>query len=447
MCDTIVATPETTIDATMILAKNSDRDPDEVQLVHFIPPATHKDTKLKCTWISIPQVRKTSGVLISRPFWMWGGEMGANDHGLAIGNEAVFTREPHEKTGLTGMDLLRLALERCASAPAALECITDLLKVHGQGGNCGYRQRMVYHNSFIIADKKEAWILETAGRYWAARRVKGTGSISNGLTIGEEYDLCSHGLEDYARRKGYLKKHASFSFRDSFSDTFYTFFSKCSRRQARTADLLSRKPGMTGTRTMMSILRDHGSDEDTPPPHMTDMGTVCMHAAFGPLRASQSTSAFVAHLRGDIPVYWMTAGSGTCTGTYKPLYLNGGGPDFLPGESSPEYAADIPWWRHEVLHRLALMRYGSWHPSLSAERDRLEEAFIKDEKKLYASVRRGGKTAAGKLNDFSKGCFAVSRSEEEKWIDLLREAGPDSGIPMLYRYFWRGRNRRVKLPQ
>ena len=43
---------------------------------------------------------------------MWGAEMGANQHGVVIGNKAVWSRMPLNRgVALTGMDLLRLALE------------------------------------------------------------------------------------------------------------------------------------------------------------------------------------------------------------------------------------------------------------------------------------------------------------------------------------------------
>ena len=41
-----------------------------------------------------------------------------------------------------------------------------------------------YHSSFIVADGEAAWVFETAGRYWAAKRVRGAATISNALTIG-----------------------------------------------------------------------------------------------------------------------------------------------------------------------------------------------------------------------------------------------------------------------
>src|SRR3954447_18486615 len=164
MCDTLVASPEYTADGALWFAKNSDREPGEAQIVEQLPALIQKSATLQCTYLEIPQESRTNEIVISRPLWMWGAEMGAIQHGVAIGNEAVFTKLPYAKVGLTGMDLLRLALERSATARDALDTITDLIAKHGQGGGAGYRNRKFrYHNSFLIADPAEAWVLETAG--------------------------------------------------------------------------------------------------------------------------------------------------------------------------------------------------------------------------------------------------------------------------------------------
>ncbi len=188
----------------MLFAKNSDRDPNEAQVLRWYAGARarRRAATLRCTWSEIAQVARTHAVLLSQPWWMWGAEMGANEHGVVIGNEAVFTRGARDRRDkeapapLLGMDLLRLALERAATADEAVGVIVDLLERHGQGGSCSHEHpRFTYDNSFLVADPDGAVVLETAGRRWATEQVTGPGrSISNGLTIA--------GFADELRRPG-----------------------------------------------------------------------------------------------------------------------------------------------------------------------------------------------------------------------------------------------------
>ena len=421
MCDTMVATPDATSDGIMLFAKNSDREPNEAQYPEIIPAATHPEgSSLKCTYIEIPQAARTNRVLLSRPFWIWGAEMGSNEHGLTIGNEAVFTREPRSKTpALIGMDLIRLALERCANSGGAIDLIIKLIDTYGQGGNCGFTHEMHYHNSFIICDPREAWVLETAGRKWAAKRIRGVYAISNGLTIGNDWDRACPQLIDEKRRKG-----EGFSFSRACSDRIYTTFSDSRRRRARAMELLSVSP--PDPARMMEILRDHYDEEID---KKITGASICNHAGFGPVRVSQTAGSMVSVLRPDLPLHFITAGAAPCTGVFKPIWLDCS----LTDIGSPEGTADSEswFWAHERLHRTALVHGVGYEQ----ERNRLESDLMSKALSLGKDDDRDG---------FSQKAFSLTRAAEKTWLqDSLKRPKKRSGI--LYSLAWRKFNRLAEL--
>jgi dipeptidase len=436
MCDTLVATPDYTASGTMILAKNSDREPNEAQVVVRYPRTRHKQKILKATFIEIPQVKETYEVILSKPFQMWGAEMGVNEHGVAIGNEAVFTRitPPKKNDGLTGMDMLRLALERSRSATAALECITELLAEFGQDACGGYENKnMFYFNSYIIADPKEAWVLETVDRHWVAEKVKGFRSISNGLTIETDFDLASEGLRDFAQQQG-LTRGKDFNFRKVFSDRFYTYFSHCKVRQALSTELGRKGAIAYDVQTAMNILRSHHRGETDPA--RTGMQSLCMHAA-GITTPSQTTGSMVAELRpAGKSTYWFTGTAAPCLSLFKPLFIPG--KQFLAGTfAEPTARCDSSlWWRHEQLHRRALKNLTAAGECFLAERNAVEDELVRAERSLY-------KKSAAEREKFSRRAWQQADDLLVKWTERVKSAKLRGAFHPLYRSYWKKQNQRV----
>jgi hypothetical protein len=279
---------------------------------------------------------------------MWGAEMGANEHGVVIGNEAVFTRRSGRgrRTGaeLLGMDLLRLALERAGNRHEAVEVIVSLLERHGQGGSCSHEHpRFTYDNSFLVADPAGAVVLETAGRLWATEEVVGRGrGISNGLTIAE-----------FARR------HA---------DPVRGRVAQCTMRQRRTTATAQRAHGVAD---MIAGLRDHGGAEPQWSRVNGALAAPCAHAG-GMVTSTQSTASWVADLR-QAPTHWVTGTSAPCTGLFRPILVDHPLPEDAPAN---RYDAGSAWWRHELLHRAAVADHRGALALYAEERDMVERAWL-----------------------------------------------------------------------
>ena len=326
VCDTFVALDNSTVDHSVIFGKNSDRPNSEVQLITYNPPKKYsKGEELQCTFISIPQSSETAAVLLSQPWWMWGAEMGANEHSVVIGNEAVGTLEPLRRTGLLGMDLLRLGLERGRSAKQALYVITDLLEKHGQGGGCAYNDpSWMYHNSFIIADSSEAYVLETADEWWVVEQVENVRSISNGLSIRGKGDLRKKGIVQHAIQSGYCKDDGDFDFAINFSDSYISDTPSPYSREGKSTIMLNETKGIITPEIMMEFLREHEAG-------------ICMHGGF------ESTGSQVSHLRKDKDsVHWFTGSTLPCLSTFKPhVFPVEGQEALMPG---PYSQIDSKWF-------------------------------------------------------------------------------------------------------
>ena len=297
MCDTLGRVVN---EGLALFAKNSDRSPNEPQVIEYRPARDHREKELRATYLTIKQAPHTYATLLSRPAWMWGAEMGVNEHGVCNGNEAVFTKGRYASAGLTGMDLVRLALERSASAGQAAELIPRLLEQYGQGGDCGYDHSFFYDNAFLILDRREVWLVETAGKKWVRRKVS-AGSISNRLSIGAEGDEYSTG--------------APFDFAGCFREPVYSHFSGSKQRLAQTAPLAAKAESAAD---MMAALRTHraGSSSLT----KGDVASVCMHA--GGLVGDHTTSSMVVEL-GERVTVWLTGSSPPAS------------PSLCPGSSGP----------------------------------------------------------------------------------------------------------------
>jgi len=289
-------------------------------------------------------------VLLSQPVWLWGGEIGVNEFGVAIGNEAVFSRLVERRSSaLLGMDLLRLGLERGASARAALDVITAHLVQYGQGGPAGYRDRgFRYDNAYLIADPNEAWVLETAGRLWAAKKVE-RWAISNCYSIGSDYDLSSPDLPGQARRLGLWNGKGEFHFARAFDTGLYAFIGGAHRRRSLNTEALSCDVN-PGWESMQERLRDHGQHQSDFSRH--DNRQICLHAG-SLLRPSQTTASLVAHLSADAVQLAATGSSAPCLSLFEPLSFNQMSESSLitkPGSS----VAQSRWSQFEPVHHRAL---------------------------------------------------------------------------------------------
>jgi secernin len=428
MCDSAVVTAPYTLEGTTLFAKNSDRHADECQPFVRFPAAFHpRGATIRCTHISIPQVAESYRVMGHSPWWVWGFEQGVNEHGVAIGNHSVFSREPvEEEPGLIGMDLVRLGLERGRDAREALEVIAGLIETYGQGGAGFGPGEAGYHNSFMLADPQQAWLLETSGRRWAARRIDHD-AATNHITLGADWRIGSRDLESFARGAGWWSGRDRLDVSSAYRNPHLpSFLSEGRIRRARA--LLDEGRGKHDVAGMARLLRDHGDAGALPQSAraMDDEArySLCMHAE----PVGTTTASMIAPLPVDISAPWPVwiSFASPCVGLFVPVYIDGVLPSSLArgGDDGPTGDPDSHWWRMRRLQAAASVDFVRTLPLLRSGWAPVEER-IEDERQRVErearSLSAGGESVevAGLLSDFmARTVDAVQARADELYEEI-----------------------------
>ena len=402
MCDSMIATGAHTLSGATLFAKNSDRELGECQPFVQFPGALHpRGALVQCTHISIPQVAETYRVMGHSPWWVWGFEHGVNEHRVAIGNQSVFSREPVEEApGLIGMDLVRLGLERGRDGREALEVMATLLETFGQGGAGFAPGAGGYHNSFMIADPEQAWVLETSGRRWAARRVD-LEALSNHLTLSSNWAIGSRDLESFARNRGFWDEPGRVDVARSYRNPNVPGCISEGRLR-RSRELLEGQRGRLSIESLIGVLRDHGEGR-VAPPREVDPGnegyyTLCMHSE----PVGTTTASMVASLPADDTGPWAAwiSFATACTGIFMPVYVDGQLPAALAGDSRDPVEGSL-WWQLYQLQEAVSEDFERCIPLLRSGWAPLEEKIDFERRNVESQTRAmmlaGDRDAAASL--------------------------------------------------
>lgn len=244
---------------------------------------------------------------------------------------------------------------------------------------CGF----TYHNSFLISDRMEAWLLETSGKYWAAERVEeGHRNISNQYGITTKIDKEHPEMREYARNQGWWDGKAQFNFATVYSFITTARIEAAGSRYCDGKKLLEKSNGHITAETMMDILRDKDSG-------------INMEGMF------MTTGSMVSVIPRDpsLPgVHYFTATPDPERSVFKP-FVFAENLVMLKETTSPSYGPDDPVKKK---------------PRFQSKPDRKHELFVKHE--LVAAIIDSHKTRGKVITDGMRQLEKAKMTQMEEFL-------------------------------
>jgi secernin len=401
--DMVAALPRATAASTTLFGHNSNRPGGEPPALRRVPGrAFAPGEQVRAQHVALPQARRTATVLAGRPAGRWGYANGVNEHGVAAGVTTLRTRLRGEAPGLTGTDLVRLALERAATAVQAVDVVTDLVGRHGPGAG-DPADPDGGDPVLLLADGREAYALVACGRHWAVQQVRDVRALGDVGPLRQDWDRISPGLAGLAIESGWWPADGSkldFAAALAAGDEGAAGL----RRWGRATLLLEQGRGRLDAASVRALLGDHGGG---PASH-----ALCQHGGGG---APETAASLVADLGGPDrpPLAWAAFGP-PCGGVYLPVT-----PD---GELPVDFDEDEPGGGCALGRRLRRLAGRAPDPAARPALDALQARLDRDAAEYLGEARAlRARGAADELRHLA-GSFmqhAVERFGEAE-AELLR---------------------------
>lgn len=421
------------------VASNNDREPGEPQhVVRFAAVENDPAGVVQCTYVPVSQTARRHSVILSKPAWTWGGEMGVNDQGVSICTAGVSSKlSGTTEAGLLGADLVRLALERSYSAEEAVDLIAELIAEYGQGGAAGLKDKSLqWDGKFLLADREQAWVMDTAGPFWAAKCIgrhsekpgqTSQAALSNLLTIGTDFEHCSAHLQDEARKQGFWDGQGEFSFKDAFESTPSTFFECASARQAAGTDSLARltEGDEPEVPDFIEILRQHHHENHQFAKH--DNQDLCRHAG-GKTRPAQTCGSMIARLvQKGADDYLFTGSSAPCMSIFKPVDFDQSVSYHFVHDAEDQNPGSY-WHRSESIHRRAL-----FNPAFHTE---LLQGLREIDTEVHCWLNEANPMGGASYAEADQ----IAAQWHQRWVMQAQEIPLETGFFSSYGSFWKNLN-------
>jgi secernin len=295
-----------------------------------------------------------------------------------------------------------------------VDVLADLVARHGQG------DPSEDDSAFLIADGREAFVLETAGAFWAEQVVGSVRAVGGLCQLRQDWDRIARGLADRAIAAGWwLGDGSKLDFAGAIG-VAPEDQSAALRRWGRATMLLEQQSGLIDAAFCRRLLADHGNVllDRLGPNTPRQQTSLCRHSSDADLPGTAVSTISEVRLAGSLPLLWCCFGP-PCTGLYFPLFLVGDLPDAFLARG-PEGSCAV--WGMTIRLAAEVRRSPDRAAALQEGMQSLQEQFDQHAREFLAEA--AALQQRGELASLHRLAGSLMQHQLEQWETLVEDICP-----------------------